>query len=195
MAYIAMGTDLENQKRAPGWYNEYNEQVYKEAAHCDSKLAAELSKEKVGENIRESLRNPVRTAKFYLKKVVSTWCDPLFQSVWSGPCPSMGAEADTKIVRSIYTGGKLEVLLQIFAKNLLLVVLGTAWLFLKLHAAEFPELKAGYLYLVGGFLFHLAWETKSQYVYTYVFLLLPMCAYEIWKLKEWSFRRKGREAG
>lgn len=32
------------------------------------------------------------------------------------------------------------------------------------------------LYLIGGVLFHLMWETKSQYVYGYVFLLIPLGA-------------------
>ena len=32
------------------------------------------------------------------------------------------------------------------------------------------------LYLIGGVLFHLAWETKSQYVYPYIFLLIPPAA-------------------
>lgn len=32
------------------------------------------------------------------------------------------------------------------------------------------------IYLTGGFIFHLIWETKSQYVYPYVYLLLPLSA-------------------
>ena len=33
------------------------------------------------------------------------------------------------------------------------------------------------IYLSGGFIFHLIWETKSQYVYPYVYLLLPLSAF------------------
>jgi len=32
------------------------------------------------------------------------------------------------------------------------------------------------LFFLGGFLFHIAWETKSQYVYPYVILLVPITA-------------------
>ena len=34
------------------------------------------------------------------------------------------------------------------------------------------------LFFVGGFLFHLIWETKSQYVWTYVEILIPISAME-----------------
>ena len=32
------------------------------------------------------------------------------------------------------------------------------------------------IYLSGGFIFHLIWETKSQYVYPYVYLIIPLAA-------------------
>lgn len=36
----------------------------------------------------------------------------------------------------------------------------------------------------GGFLLHIIWEAKSQYVYPYVFILLPCCAKEMALLSE-----------
>ena len=34
----------------------------------------------------------------------------------------------------------------------------------------------GFLTLIGGFLFHLVWEGKSQYIYPYFFSLMPFAA-------------------
>ena len=33
---------------------------------------------------------------------------------------------------------------------------------------------------IGGFLFHIIWETKAIYVLQYYYLLLPFSAYGIW---------------
>ena len=41
---------------------------------------------------------------------------------------------------------------------------------------EVPFERILYLYFLGGFFFHLIWETKSQYAFVYVFLLIPMSA-------------------
>ena len=41
------------------------------------------------------------------------------------------------------------------------------------------ELLTGIIFLIGGFIFHLFWETKSQYVYPYVFILIPYSSYTI----------------
>lgn len=35
------------------------------------------------------------------------------------------------------------------------------------------------LFLTGGFLFHTFWETKSQYVWQYISLLIPLASFEI----------------
>ena len=41
-----------------------------------------------------------------------------------------------------------------------------------------------FLYFVGGFLLHIVWEAKSQYVYPYVFILLPCCAWEMTSISD-----------
>ena len=40
------------------------------------------------------------------------------------------------------------------------------------------------IFFLGGFFFHLIWETKSQYVYIYIFLLMPIAADGIARLTE-----------
>ena len=41
---------------------------------------------------------------------------------------------------------------------------------MKLHRLLLPTI------FIGGFLFHLFWEAKSQYTITYFVLLIPYCA-------------------
>ena len=57
------------------------------------------------------------------------------------------------------------------------------WTFSLVFMLLFAKKKDGwqmfFLYLIGGLLFHLLWETKSQYTYTYVFVLIPFAAYSM----------------
>lgn len=41
-----------------------------------------------------------------------------------------------------------------------------------------------YIYFSGGFLFHLIWETKSQYAYPYIVLLFPVAAFGLFKFPQ-----------
>ena len=41
-----------------------------------------------------------------------------------------------------------------------------------------------FMYFIGGLLFHTAWEGKSQYVYSYVFVLIPFAVYGFVKLAD-----------
>ena len=193
-AYVAMGTDLHNTSMAPGWYIWEFETMYTTEVSYNTEIASEVAAQRLKNNMAETVSHPGAAFKFYGKKILSTWCDPLFQSVWSGPGPYMGAEVKSTVLLSLYSGGKVELLLRIIMKCMVISLLGTALLFFKRHRQEFPETTVAYLYLIGGFLFHIVWETKSQYVYTYVFLLLPMCAYEICALRDWYKQKKKARA-
>ena len=39
------------------------------------------------------------------------------------------------------------------------------------------------LYFIGGFIFHLFWETKSQYAYPYVVFIIPVAAYGLYEFR------------
>ena len=181
-AWIAMGTDLENECRAPGWFNGYNYSVYEESGR-DSAKASVLATEKIKENVKSTLKAPKRAILFYGKKILSMWSEPMFQSVWSGPGTDGGALVTKRVLKSLYAGGKVEELCNLLTKCVLIVIYTSALCFLVRQKDDRAQLF--YLYFIGGFIFHLFWEAKSQYVYTYVFMLFPICANELCVLQSW----------
>lgn len=181
-AWIAMGTDLENEMRAPGWFDGYNYSIYEESGR-DSVKASALATEKIIENVKSTLKAPKRAILFYGKKMLSMWSEPMFQSVWSGPGTDGGALVTKRVLKSLYSGGKVEKLCNLLTKCVLIATYTSALCFLVRQKDS--ETQLFYLYFIGGFIFHLFWEAKSQYVYTYVFMLLPICANELCALQSW----------
>lgn len=187
--FIAMGTDLSNDHfRGPGWYNQYNRNTYLEMDE-DGKAAEAVGWQKVADNWNAIREEPVRALRFFAKKVVTTWCDPEFQSVWSGPLERRGQYAHTPLLKSIYRGGIAERLLNLVCKCVVLPI----WLFAAGYLPAFHKKNRDwelfYLFLIGGMLFHFVWETKSQYVYPYLFCLIPFAAYALVQAVRWMRKR------
>lgn len=93
------------------------------------------------------------------------------------------------ILRSIYEERKGYQIVNF----LLLILLASIYLlscFFILHKFFVAEEKLTpfdlypFIFLLGGGLFHFFWETKSQYVYIYVLLLLPTVAESLTWLTE-----------
>ena len=49
-----------------------------------------------------------------------------------------------------------------------------------------------HLFLIGGFIFHLFWETKSQYVWQYVDILLPFSGVMLTILADFLMKALGK---
>jgi len=170
--WLAMGTDPDNVSHAPGWYNGYVWRVYDEAGY-DSGEAARTGKEKFSDNIDRITAEPKAAFKYFKDKAVSVWCDPSYQSIWSGPLEDCGQTTGTELTRSVFTGGD--------GARRVTAIGDLATMFIWLFAIAFLILcrrvgdgwQLPFMYFIGGLLFHTAWEGKSQYVYTYVFVLIP----------------------
>ena len=115
-------------------------------------------------------------AKFFGKKFISTWCEPTYQSIWSGPLARYGQETYTYITSNIYNQKGLYWFIRLFSKGVTVTILLFTFLSSLDKRKAFSQYGLLILYLIGGVLFHLMWETKSQYVYGYVFLLIPLGA-------------------
>jgi hypothetical protein len=188
--WIAMGTDMDNTVRAPGWYNGFNYSTFTNSNY-DSEESAKIGWEKVKENIEEMKADPDRALNFFRDKTVSQWCEPMFQSVWSGPLEACKQYTKTELLQSVYNGGEVEYRIENLSKLLLLVVFGFTLIFLLLYRKKFEGWELFTLFFVGGLIFHTFWEGKSQYTYPYVFCLIPFAAYAFYAMSE-KFEAKGR---
>lgn len=175
LLYIAMGIWPENRENGAGRYCGYNDYTFGQA-NFDPETANEMAKEHIGESIAHYMADPKDATVFFSKKLVTLWCDPLFQSLWSGPLSDAGQTVDTRILESLYHGEKLEGLAEGYMKSFLILLLALACAYILNRTCRSEGFWYALLYAVGGFLLHIVWEAKSQYTYPYVFVLIPGCA-------------------
>lgn len=174
--WIAMGTDPDNNQRGPGWYDSSSWNLYNQSGY-NTQIASELGKQKLAENWKKMKADPDRACLFFQNKTISQWCDPMYESVWSGPLEDCGQYTHTKILQSLYTGDTWASGITDYLKTLTIGLWVFALLFLIFTGGKQTGWEMLYLYFIGGLLFHMFWEGKSQYTYTYLFVLIPFAAY------------------
>ncbi|MCM1213511.1 MAG: hypothetical protein NC331_16120 [Lachnospiraceae bacterium] len=189
LLYIGMGVNPHNEMLGPGWFDGSNWSYFTQCDQ-DSEMAAEKAKDLLRIYWGQMRDEPLQTVIFFIRKNVSVWCDPMYQSVWSGPLESCGQHMDTKFLQSLYRGEKAEHMIYRYMKGYVLTVLVMSFLFLFKGWKENRGAALLLLYHIGGFLFYMFWEGKSQYTYPYMFVLLPLCAYTLARLSAYGSKRK-----
>ncbi|MCM1309177.1 MAG: hypothetical protein NC223_11310, partial [Butyrivibrio sp.] len=169
----------ENDLRMDGWSNAYNEQTYIQSGF-DGVEASRRAAADIRERLDFFADNPLSAYKFFKNKLRSTWTEPTFQSLWSGPLEDCGQPVKTGFLKNLYGGGASYEAVNVFGSviNTLIyafALAGAAFSLISRRKTGFFGLSVS-MYLVGGFIFHTVWETKSQYVYPYVYMLIPLAA-------------------
>ena len=176
----AMGLmpEEEGSGRRGGWYNGYNFDTFGKVDFDEEKASA-VAREKIRELTTYWRTHPKKAVLFFADKVVSSWCDPLYESVWIGPLTDEGNQIADPVLDSLYSGdhayrfaeGWMNVLVVLLESGAALFYLGSA------IRKKKPPLTTCIpaLYLIGGFLYLLIGEAKSQYTFMYVYFLIP-CA-------------------
>ena len=188
------GDPYQTEGRCCGWVDGYNEVEFKRAGY-DPAAASAVGMRDFKERVSFFIQNPVFARDFFNKKLISTWCDPTFQSVWSGPTQEWGAQpAKTAFLRSLYGGGSVYRALELFEDCMIIFLYSVCAAGVALQLPRLIKKAPGgvsapehmdrlnsvmlyfVLYYLGGFSFHMISETKSQYVYVYVLCLIPAAA-------------------
>ena len=178
--WIAMGLqDDDTGDYAGGWYNSFAKKAYSQAER-NEEIAADIGKAEIKNRIEDFTADYRYTVNFFGEKMISTWTEGTYQSIWSGPLEDCGQDVNTNILKSIYSGGKLFKGVHLLGRMITLSIYIGTIAFYVLRLINKENLYITYyfpiIYLCGGFLFHLIWETKSQYVWTYVYMLIPLAA-------------------
>lgn len=179
--WIAMGTDIDNTVCGPGWYDGSHYYIF-EVADYDPAAAKAIGQEKLQNNLDKIAADPTAARKFFANKIASQWCDPLYESLWTGPMEDCGQQTHTPLLQSLYTGGTAEQIVSYMMKTYLFSFFGLCLLFVLRYHRRSDGWQMGFLTLIGGFLFHLVWEGKSQYIYPYFFSLMPFAAFAMARL-------------
>ena len=182
-----MARGVSEGKSCSGWYERaYTTDVYA-ATGYDPAATAETARETIAARVEYFRQNPRECERFFSRKLLSQWNEPTYQGLW------------TNQVRKNYSEpGKLyELICQRFARRLTqlmnyfqqLVFLGFTlglvllWRKKDIKAALFP------LIILGGLLYHLLFEAKSQYALGYIILMIPVAAYGFIRLSDFAAER------
>lgn len=171
-AHVAMGLMEENA--TPGWYNGYNEQVFRENGY-DKESTAVVARERVEEILGEFAEHPSVGWRFFNYKLASEWSNPTFECFNIQNARSTGLELNSLIKSTINDGGKINLLyIYLFDIVQSAVLFGVLMYLILEKKINWHQLLFCILF-IGGFLFFAVWEAKSQYVVYFFFLLIPYC--------------------
>lgn len=175
VTYIAMG--LQDGKAAPGWYNGYNNTVFEENGY-DQELTAKAAKAEIVRIVSKYPGDMTSSISFFVKKIVSQWNNPTFQSIWL-----LEEREGTDGLLWLMEGRGRAVyifLVNLFQTWMLTGVFLYAVLRFRKETDKETLLKLTFL---GGFAFHIFWEAKAMYTIPFYLLLIPfcVCGYMAWK--------------
>lgn len=180
-AHIAMGLQ-ESSNKSSGWFNGYNQAVFEENNYDhDAANAAAI------DNIKQSLNRfasaPSNAVGFFLKKIVSQWCEPTCESLFvlmsrnSLTIPAKWLEVAT--IGGVGSAALINIMNVV--QNLLYfgTLIFAIWAVLNTEKIKFAALLPAITFL-GGFCFHLIWEANSQYTLVYEILLIGYAVSGFW---------------
>lgn len=182
LAFVAMGLQV-NPVKCDGWYNEFNKESYIESGY-DAAKQSELAKASIADSAAY-LKRPSNAARFFLRKNASQWADPLFQSLWTSQVRQTRNERPGWMNNILSPKGStalgqfLDVLqFWAYAGALLYLIFGR-------RDKKFFESLLLQITVLGGFVFHCAWEAKGQYTLSYFVLLLPLAVLGFRSCLQW----------
>ena len=174
LARLAMG--VQDAHIAPGWYNGYIDEYVESfvpIAQQEQRALADLSA-----RLSEWAQNPLAAAVYLRDKCLTQWLEPSYETVWYGNIVQKTGQ---------FNGLGYLVYREDSAVNALLLVFMGAYqraMYLLAIAGAVRTLRqrgdAATLILpvtvLGGFLYHMLFEAKAQYIYVYVFYMMPLAA-------------------
>ena len=172
---LAMG--MQDSMIAAGWYNGVIEEYWPLSVTPEMEKAAAL--EMLAARLRVFAADPAGAWAFFKEKCLTQWAEPSYDILWYGAvCGKSGrfnglAHAifrDGSPVRALLAG-----YMNIFQQAAyVLALIGTCGM-IKEKRIEAVHLMLP-VTVLGGFLYHMLFEAKSQYIYPYMLLLLPLAA-------------------
>ena len=171
LAWMAMG--FSEGHAAPGWYKEDNTVDAFEASGYDPAATAEHAKSVLQERAAAFAADPKTALRFFSQKLCSQWNEPSYQSLWINEVHLSYSEKAGLYPVFCESGHRrtLGYMNQFEQLVFLGALLGTVLLLRK--GRRLPQATLA-LILLGGVLYHLLFEAKSQYALPYFLLLLPM---------------------
>ena len=177
-AYLDMG--LTESYMAPGWYTRTGLELYLNN-NLDGDTATAQAWSDIGTKLDALTSDPEKFLDFFSKKILSQWNETTFESIWvskvKGHTDNNIGWLGTQVYDKSF-GQMLEIHFNLFMQVLYLLFAAGIY-FMFIHKKSSVETVLLPLVVLGGFAYHLLFEGKSQYVLTYIPLLIPTAAFAL----------------
>lgn len=179
LSWVVMG--LQEAPLGPGCYNGYIGDVFT-AYHYDTKQITEASLEDLRRTVTRMSENPLDEGlPFFARKTAFQWNDPTFI------CLECTRWRDTEVtipgwlMSLIYGRGSVYLSILLNYMQTLILLCALLYILFRWHSRNLYELM-GVVIFLGGFLFHMFWESGASYTLPYFILLIP---YAVCGMTEW----------
>ena len=179
--FIAMG--MMEGTRANGWYHDTCAQIgWKNIENADDEYKIIIQ-----DRLKGFSNNILKMGKFYIKKIVSMWSEPLNESIWQNLSFNFGEDkSEPRSEEEIEESNKLDEKLtneskifETYQKALMIIIFfSVIRLIIKNRKNITNELILLLLCFIGGFMFHCLWEAKSRYIIPYIIAVIPLASIE-----------------
>lgn len=187
LARLVMG--FQRSATGAGWFNNYIDQY--STWLMEPAAAKQLILTDLRAIFAEFAAAPATFVRFVAEKCASLWLEPTYSVLWHGVvCDTVGRFNGLANMVYLETGVlrmPLERVMDALQQALyVLSLIGTAGCLKKKNDPVQILLP---VIVLGGFLYHLLFEAKSQYIFVYAFFLVPLAAQGLCML-EGLLRRK-----
>ena len=178
IAWMAMGFDQGHA--APGWYREkHTVEVFTHSGE-DADATAADARLFLSERVREFKASPADAWRFFREKLRSQWNEPSFGSLWLNQV-QLSFSGKGRFYDFLCGSGArrtANVMNQVQQLVFLGALLGMPglWRSKRISQCLLPVI------VLGGLLYHLLFEAKSQYALPYYALLVPLAAWGLSRL-------------
>lgn len=177
-AWVVMG--LEDSENSPGFYNGTSVELYEEN-DCDYVKTNGAAVEIIKEYMKGFINDWESGLDFFGRKIASQWNEPTYQVlVKKEPSIESG-----KWFYMLTHGKGSYIFMDIFNVFQTWVYFGCClYILLRWKECTIEELFLPVM-IIGGFIFQLFWEGKSQYIMIYFFLMIPYAACGYYLTTRW----------
>ena len=191
--YAYMG--ISESAMAPGWYNGLAMMTLRDA-NMDVDAANQIASEGIKQRWAD-LNRSNQLFEFIKNKLLSQMNEPSFESIWLSQVRNHNipeGETLSNIATSVYSGGLSKLLDNWFNYYNMIIYLsftaGMVWLIIrrKLNPASIILPVA----VLGGVLYHMLFEAKSQYLLSYFLLLIPFAMFGLLESARALQKRTGK---
>lgn len=166
---------LNEASNGPGWYNpSYTVYLYEDAGF-DPDAANKIASARIKDRLEYFKNNPQYRREFFYKKFISQWNETSYQSIWNNVVRN-NYKPRTAIAEWVCSGGEFQVkrYMDIYAQLIFVSVF--VGLLFCLKNKNFLSVVLP-LIILGGMMYHLLAEAKSQYSMPYFILMIGFSSY------------------